>query len=94
MSSAKKLSMQRNLADEYGGGMFFYVRAKLLSKSYQIAEGNPNASEDELRKMLKRELRPSLSRKQYGAIPWLTIIWWVLPSLIEWFLKQWFKDTK
>lgn len=85
----RNLTMQTALTAKFGRGKFFHVRNKLLSEALKTAELNQDLPKDELKKLLKKNLRAKLKRSEYGAIPWMVIIWWVLPTLIEWFLKEW-----
>lgn len=91
----QNLRMQRAAGVTYGSSGNVYARNTILAYALESARYYRKVTnKNELKRLVKTDVRSKLKRENYGFIDWSIILWWVLPKLIEWFVTWWMNDLK
>jgi len=81
--------------DEIPAGRYASEQSQILGLAIKAARKYADIEDQKrFRRNVRREVRSELAKQRsgYSFITWQVILWWILPSLIEWFVVWWFKD--
>lgn len=89
------LRMQDAFRDEFPFDEYSPVREQIKNhcKAYLRMRGGINEDASVTKWSMKRFAKQRLNRRRYGFIEWQIIIWWILPTVIEWLIEWWLNDT-
>lgn len=90
----QNLRMQRAAGIKYGSSGNVYARNTILAHALKSARKHSDITDKrKLKALIKLDVRSELKRSSYGFIDWTVILWFVLPTLIEWFVTWWLEDS-
>ena len=92
---AQDQRMQSAFQEEFPHDEHSPVREQIKNhcKEYLRINGGIDYDVSSTKKYMRWYVKDRLNRRRYGFIEWQIIIWWILPTVIEWLVEWWLNDT-